>query len=529
MRVFISAGEPSGDLHGANLVRQLSAAGVQCVGFGGPKMQAAGCHLYQDLTRYAVMFLEAFKYIPQMWRHYREADRIFATGQIDAVVLIDFPGFNWWVAKAAKRHGVTVFYYGVPQMWGWLSGRVKKLKRCVDHVLCKLPFEEPWFRERGVAAHYVGHPYFDELVNRELDDEFVRDYADPQRPLLTLLPGSRNQEVYRNLEWLLEAALRIRQQRPDISIAVACYNPAQAEYVGEFVREHELEVDVFFRRTPELIHLSTVCLACSGSVSLELMYHAKPSVIVYRLSWLQMIMKWIVMRCRFVTLVNLLATDDIRREAGTAGEASGGDPAIPFPEFAWWKNPTAVISPLVVSWLNDEAELRRRQAMLVDLTERFGQPGATVRSAEMILQLLTETSATTMSNVKSTQNLGGATQMDYSEAMPASAGTHGTETVDDSHVESALLHAIKNMNRQSAETLQMTPAIGLADTDPVWADNGSTAEPSGYDESEQMVSIAAAAAHRLAKNSEYPATLDAPVQDRGESDTTQPRPTRRSA
>ncbi len=388
MRVFISAGEPSGDLHGANLVQELLAQGIQCVGFGGPRMQEAGCQLYQDLTQYAVMFLQALKYLPQMWAHYRQADQVLATGQIDAVVLIDFPGFNWWVAKAAKRHGVPVFYYGVPQMWGWLPWRVHKLRRLVDHVLCKLPFEVPWFAERGVTAHYVGHPYFDELHQRELDPEFMQEYGDPRSPLVTLLPGSRNQEVAANLECLLESAVRIKQQLPQASFAVACYHPAQAEFVREVVAASQLSIDVYVKRTPELIELSTLCLACSGSVSLELMYHEKPSIIVYRLKPLQAIGKWFLMTCRFITLVNLLATDDISRKAARPGEATGGDPHVPFPEFAWMKNPAAEIAALAVEWLRDPVELQRRHQQLQELKGKYARPGASARAAQYLIEQL---------------------------------------------------------------------------------------------------------------------------------------------
>jgi lipid-A-disaccharide synthase len=334
------------------------------------------------------MFLQALRLIPQMWQHYRQAEQILATGQIDAVVLIDFPGFNWWVAKAAKRQGVPVFYYGVPQMWGWLPGRVRKLRRLVDYVLCKLPFEVPWFAARGVTATYVGHPYFDELSQRQLDAEFIREYDNPRAPLITLLPGSRNQEVRANLVWLLEAAELIRREVPQAAFAVACFHPAQAEYVREIVAEHGLAVDVFVKRTPELIEMSTLCLACSGSVSLELMYHEKPSIILYRLSRLQAIGKWFVMTCRFITLVNLLATDDIRRQAARPGEATGGDPAVPFPEFAWMANPAQPIAKLAIAWLQDPAEWTRRRHQLAQLKQKFAQPGATARAAAFVLEKL---------------------------------------------------------------------------------------------------------------------------------------------
>ena len=191
MKIFFSAGEPSGDLHGANLIRELAArdAGIECVGYGGPRMAAAGCALEEDLTRHAVMgFLNVVGKIPTFLALARRAERYFREQKPDAVVLIDFPGFNWHIARLAKRHGVTVFYYGTPQLWAWASWRVSKMRRWVDHALCKLPFEEAWLRERGCRATHVGHPYFDELRERRLDGAFLDQLCNEPGPLVTLLP-----------------------------------------------------------------------------------------------------------------------------------------------------------------------------------------------------------------------------------------------------------------------------------------------------------------------------------------------------
>ena len=166
MHIFFSVGEPSGDLHGANLIQALKARhpDVRCVGFGGPKMAAAGCELHQDLTKLAIMwFGRVLLNLHKFFEYRRQADEYFARHRPDAVVLIDYPGFNWHIARKATERGIPVYYYGTPQLWAWAGWRVKKMRETVDHALCKLPFEEPWLRERGVNATYVGHPYFDEL------------------------------------------------------------------------------------------------------------------------------------------------------------------------------------------------------------------------------------------------------------------------------------------------------------------------------------------------------------------------------
>src|SRR5688500_6081992 len=139
IKLFFSVGEPSGDLHGANLIRALRRMDpdIECSGFGGPKMAAAGCKLHTDLTALAVMwFLRVLLNLHVFVRLLHEAKRSFRDQRPDAVVLIDYPGFNWHIAKAAKRQGIPVFYFSPPQIWAWASWRVKKMRERVDHVLC---------------------------------------------------------------------------------------------------------------------------------------------------------------------------------------------------------------------------------------------------------------------------------------------------------------------------------------------------------------------------------------------------------
>jgi len=176
MRIFFSVGEPSGDVHGANLIRALQALepGVECVGFGGDRMADAGCKHLFDMCNHAVMGLtQVLSSLPKLIGLVREADRYFQEHRPDAVVLIDYPGFNWWIARAAHRQGIPVYYFVPPQIWAWARWRVRKMRRFVDHVLCSLPFEEAWYRERGVNAEYVGHPFFDELPRQRFDPLFM--------------------------------------------------------------------------------------------------------------------------------------------------------------------------------------------------------------------------------------------------------------------------------------------------------------------------------------------------------------------
>src|SRR5262245_35722374 len=212
MRIFLSAGEPSGDLHGANLVRGLRRLqpDIECVGFGGERMEAAGCRLLYPLCRLAVMwFVQVALHAHAFIRLLLQADRFFRDHRPDAVVLIDYPGFNWWLARRAHARGIPVFYFVPPQLWAWAGWRVAKMRRWVDHVLCTLPFEVPWYQARDVQGHYVGHPYFDELAEQRLDEAFLGQQRWRMGPVVGLLPGSRDQEIAFNLPTLLRSAAHV--------------------------------------------------------------------------------------------------------------------------------------------------------------------------------------------------------------------------------------------------------------------------------------------------------------------------------
>ena len=391
MRIFFSVGEPSGDLHGSNLIRDLKSldADIECVGYGGPKMAAAGCQLHFQLTALAVMFFEKrlVANLRTFFRLLSDADNYMANNQVDAVVLIDYPGFNWWIARKAKKHGIPVFYYGVPQVWAWLPWRVRKIRRLVDHVLCKLPFEVDWFAKRNCKATYVGHPYFDQLVDQSYDQPFLDSLQTDGQPVLTVLPGSRDKEVEYNLPLLLDSAALVKDKVPDVRIVIACFNEAQLEIAKERMADHRLEAELFAGRTPELMKIATVCFACSGSVSLELLHHRKPTVIVYKVSKIGMIAGSVVMQSKFITLVNLIAAKDIRRTKWRPydPDAVGAEPTI-MPEYLTCGEPSNKIAAHAIRWLSEPASREQKVKEISELADRIAKPGATGRAAEFIMQ-----------------------------------------------------------------------------------------------------------------------------------------------
>jgi lipid-A-disaccharide synthase len=383
MRIFLSTGEPSGDLHAANLIRALRdrLPEAEFVGFGGPRMREAGATLLYPLVDLAVMwFLQVFLRIGTFVRLLIEADRYFRDARPDVVVLIDYPGFHWWLARRAKARGLTVVYYVPPQLWAWAGWRVKKVRKYVDHVLCSLPFEPAWYEARGVAgAVHVGHPYFDELADRPLDADFVIDQSARGGPIVAILPGSRTQELLRNGPILLRAAAEVARRRPDARFVVACLRPRHAALFREILGRSGLDLpqlQIHQGKTPELIRLADVAWSVSGSVGLELMAEALPSVVLYKIRRIDLLIARPFIKARYISLVNLLAGREVMPEYLTDRDVSA--------ELAGW----------ACRWLDDPAERAGASRALAELRDRVAEPGASERAAERIAAIVAGRRAT---------------------------------------------------------------------------------------------------------------------------------------
>jgi lipid-A-disaccharide synthase len=379
MHIFLSAGEPSGDLHAANLIRSLRERrpDARFVGYGGPEMAAAGAEVLFPLVDLAVMWflrvlLNLHKFVGLVGR----ADRYFRDERPDAVVLIDYPGLHWWIARKAKKRGIPVFYYVPPQIWAWAGWRVKKVRRFVDHVLCSLPFEPAWYHARGVSgAKYVGHPYFDELKDRAIDEAFLASERERGGPVVAILPGSRTQEVVRNVPVMLAAARKLAATRPGrpLRFVVACLRGRHRSMIESMIADggfESLPIRVHAGRTPELIRLADVAWAVSGSVGLELMMEALPTVVLYKVNRFDLLIARPFIKAKYISLVNLLADAELMPEYLTARDVSA--------DLAVWAG----------RWLDDPAARSRTADALAALRDRVAVPGASDRAADEIVAAL---------------------------------------------------------------------------------------------------------------------------------------------
>lgn len=371
MHIFLSAGEPSGDLHGANLIRALRAMhpNVRITGFGGDKMEAAGAELLFKLTSLAVMwFGKVLASIRTFIGLAKQAEAHFASDRPDLVVLIDYPGFNFALAKRAHAAGIPVYFFVPPQLWGWAGWRVRKVRKWFTGVLTALPFEEKWYRERGVATHYVGHPYYDELAAQKLDAAFLGEQRSRGGPVVAILPGSRNQEVARNFADMLAAARIVHAARPDVRFLAASFNRHQAEAAEQMARNSGVPIEFHVGRTPEIIELADCCLSVSGSVSLEMMYRLKPAAILYKVGTIHWLLgRYVLKMARYITLVNLLADAEI------------------YPEYPTCRDRSRELAGHILGWLNDPARRAACVEQLRAVREEVGQTGACQRAAGFLL------------------------------------------------------------------------------------------------------------------------------------------------
>ena len=412
MKIFFSVGEPSGDVHGANLIRALKNAyqgegELQCVGFGGPKMQEAGAELMFDLTSLAVMWFGRVLWnIGTFFNLAAQAEEYFEIEKPNAVVLIDYPGFNWHIAKRAHKAGIPVYYYSPPQIWGWAQWRVRKMRKWVDCILSGLPFETQWYQDQGCRCIYVGHPFFDETEKFELGKR-QEAVGSSENPLATrnsqlatkkairigIFPGSRTQEVEQNITTMLKAARIIQEQFAQISAApiqfrVAAFKDEHWGIIAPKAAKARLDdVVIEVGAASKIMASSDAVMAVSGSVSLELLYYKIPTVILYKTCWLGMFLQSIFRRVKYITLVNLLEYGAVPAQAPDLPIAPNPREAL-FPEFLTARDASEAVAGNILSWISDPEEYERKKEKLEELKSHVCRPGAAQKAAEIILKNL---------------------------------------------------------------------------------------------------------------------------------------------
>jgi lipid-A-disaccharide synthase len=371
--VMIIAGEASGDLHGAALVRAMAALDPTLFfcGIGGAALRSAGVRILADSAALAVVGItEVFSKLPSLIKGLSGAKRLLGELRPDLLILIDFPDFNLKVAARAKKLEIPVLYYISPQIWAWRQGRVKTIKERVDHVAVILPFEAPFFQDHGVPVTFVGHPLIESAPS--LQPSAAPEGGEPVSPVVGLLPGSRDREVMRHLPVMTAAAKLLKERIPGIGFLVSA-----APSIAPSLLEETLGPDResgLFRVMSGGVHAvfreSTLLVAASGTVTLEAAIYGIPMVIIYKVSPVSYWLGRALVRVDHAGLANLIAGRTVVPELIQA-DAS--------PER---------IADAVAGLLDDPGRLRKMQADLAAVRARMGGPGASRRTAEIALSIM---------------------------------------------------------------------------------------------------------------------------------------------
>jgi lipid-A-disaccharide synthase len=313
--VLIVAGEASADLHGSHLVTALKQLDPTLTfsGIGGPRMMEAGVRILFSSSEMAVVGLtEVVSRLATVTRAYLRLKAILRKDEPVLLVLMDYPDFNLRLARAARRFQVPVLYYISPQVWAWRKGRVETIRRCVDRMAVILPFEEDFYRERGLHVDHVGHPLLEEIPT-DLDGKSVRTELGLHQtyPVLALLPGSRREEVANLLPIMVKAAEKIRSKHTRLKCLLPRALTIPVELVEENLKKSSLDVQVIPGDVYRVLKACDLALVASGTATLEAAILETPMIIVYRVSFFSYWIGRMVISVPFIGLVNLVAGEEV--------------------------------------------------------------------------------------------------------------------------------------------------------------------------------------------------------------------------
>ena len=366
--VCVIAGEASGDLHGASLIRALKSrdASLRVLAAGGARMRAeAPGHFIETAHLHATGLTEIFKLIPQYLALMKAIERAVKTQKPDRIVFIDNPGFNLRLAKRLLPLGIPMVYYVCPQVWAWNEKRVHFMKRAFRKALVVFDFELEVYRKHGMPAAWVGHP---------LTEQLPRLNGGPRgtsgRKTVLLLPGSRKNEVGVLLPILLEAAKKVKAARPEAVFRLLEAPTLSREYYDTLLSRSEVPIERVDGDKYEAMAAADLGIVCSGTATLECALMKMPMIVVYRVSFITFITAKIVAKVRFLGLPNLLAGKEI------------------VPELLQYNATADKISAKAIQLLASPGPLTQMRRDLADLSDRMGRPGASDRAAQEILSLV---------------------------------------------------------------------------------------------------------------------------------------------
>ena len=363
MKLFLIAGEASGDLHGSNLIKALKAQqpNIDCQAWGGDLMAEAGATVLKHYRELAFMgFVEVLLNLRTILRNIAICKAQILSYQPDALLLIDYPGFNLRIAKWAKKQGIPVIYYISPQIWAWHQSRVHDIRRDVDKMLVILPFEQAFYQKYGVETTYVGHPLLDAIQSLKTAEAIPTNTG---KKIIALLPGSRAQEVKK----MLPKMLSVSTDYPDYQFVIAGTQNLALDFYQTFLADYP-HVQLIQGQTYAILKSATAALVKSGTSTLEAALFDVPQVVCYAGNPVSYhIAKWVI-QVKYISLVNLIADKPMVREL-IQGELNRENLSIALQDIL------------------DPAKAANLKSEYADLRKLLGEGGASSRAAAAILKL----------------------------------------------------------------------------------------------------------------------------------------------
>ena len=378
-KILIVAGEPSGDLHASNLVKDLKSLypDLRFFGLGGNLSKKAGVDTIFDISKLALVGLvEVWKNIFTIGWVFKAILRRVDREHPDLAILIDYPGFNLRLAKELKKRSIPVVYYISPQVWAWGRDRIDIIKRCVDKILVFFKFEEELYKTCDVNAEFVGHPLLD-TAKQSLSKEETLEIYDLSNGKITvaLLPGSRVIEINTLLPIMIQAAKLINERMKDTQFVIAKYPGLPAKLYEDAVKDCGLDIRMANGDTYNVVGASDFAIVTSGTATLETAVIGTPLVIVYKAKLLTYIIYKFVATVQFLGIVNIIAGREIA------------------PEFLQYDATPRNISDTVVSILSDKKKFTAMREELAGVKASLGSPGASLRAANAVKLLLSRYSS----------------------------------------------------------------------------------------------------------------------------------------
>ncbi len=365
MNVFILAGEPSGDEYGAQLMRHMlkEKQNIKFVGIGGPLMKKQGLESIAPFNKMSVLgFFEVIKTLPFFLKLEKNILKLIKNKKPEKIILIDYPGLNLRLAPKIKALIKTkIFYYISPQIWAWKENRIEIIKKYIDQMMVIFEFEKIWYQQRGVDVKYVGHPFLD-IWNQDNKNKIIERYElDAKKPILTLFPGSRKQELNKHLNLFVRVALKLKQSIPNLQILLGLHPNIK------ITQNINHNIKIIQEQPLKALEIANAAIVASGTATLQSAILNTPAIVVYKMNLISWLLTKKIVKVNYASMANIIAKEEV------------------FPEYLQSNANINNLYQATYNLLIDKVYIKKISEKIKLINHKIGDKGASKRAAQYIL------------------------------------------------------------------------------------------------------------------------------------------------